>query len=304
MGERSITSYPLGVTGNENTIEGIASDNYHFGDDVNGVKIAVIGGLSGTQDCQEVYQEGLTVLFTLPDDISFIASDLTSSSSPVRDQTFPPESGFFFDKDSVESRYVWRWITMESPDLIIELRHGENTNVIQSENYTEREKNSLLGEISLGLGPTPGPIPSVQITGTTETVKDLILKTIDNVRGNSPSHSPARIELNQRSSRSPLETAEILGDRYGYKLDEPVNYVQGVAISGRLRLHSLTDSTPNPSKQIASFVHFLTTDEGFERNNKSGPNLAGICWAPELAELTGENIWNCLLYTSPSPRDS
>ena len=97
MGERSITSYPLGVTGNENTIEGIASDNYHFGDDVNGVKIAVIGGLSGTRDCQEVYQEGLTVLFTLPDDISFIASDLTSSSSPVRDQTFPPESGFFFD---------------------------------------------------------------------------------------------------------------------------------------------------------------------------------------------------------------
>ena len=136
MGERSITSYPLGVTGNENTIEGIASDNYHFGDDVNGVKIAVIGGLSGTQDCQEVYQEGLTVLFTLPDDISFIASDLTSSSSPVRDQTFPPESGFFFDKDSVESRYVWRWITMESPDLIIELRHSENTNVIQSENYS------------------------------------------------------------------------------------------------------------------------------------------------------------------------
>ena len=52
MGERSITSYPLGVTGNENTIEGIASDNYHFGDDVNGVKIAVIGGLSGTQHCQ------------------------------------------------------------------------------------------------------------------------------------------------------------------------------------------------------------------------------------------------------------
>jgi len=295
MGERSITSYPLGVTGNENTIEGIASDNYHFGDDVNGVKIAVIGGLSGTQDCQKVYQEGLTVLFTLPDDIAFIASDLTSSSSPVRDQTFPPENGFFFDKDSVESRYVWRWITMESPDLIIELRHGKNTNVIQSENYTEREKNSLLGEISLGLGPTPGPIPSVQITGTTGTVKDLILKTIDNVRGNSPSHSPARIELNQRSSRSPLETAEILGDRYGYKLDEPVNYVQGVAISGRLRLHSLTDSTPNPSKQIASFVNFLTTDEGFERNNKSGPNLAGICWAPELAEATGENIWNELL---------
>ena len=295
MDERSVISFPLGVSASENTIEGISSSNYHSDDAPPRYKIAFIGGLSGTQECHDVYLKGMAVLPELPVDIGFIASDLTSSHSPVKDQVFPPEGGFFFDRDSVESRYVWRWLTMESPDLVIELRHGESTSIIQSESYTEREKGSLLGEISAGFGPTPGSIPSVRITGTTETVKDQLLQTIKNVAGNYPSHSSAWIELEQRSSRSPLETAKILGNIYGYKLDEPINYVQGVAISGRLRLHHISKSTPSPSEQISDLVNFLTTDEGFERNNKSGPNLAAICWAPELAEATGENTWNELL---------
>ena len=295
MDERSVISFPLGVSASENTIEGISSSNYHSDDAPPRYKIAFIGGLSGTQECHDVYLKGMAVLPELPVDIGFIASDLTSSHSPVKDQVFPPEGGFFFDKDSVESRYVWRWLTMESPDLVIELRHGESTSIIQSKSYTEREKGSLLGEISAGFGPTPGSIPSVRITGTTETVKDQLSQTIKNVAGNYPSHSSAWIELEQRSSRSPLEAAKILGNIYGYKLDEPINYVQGVAISGRLRLHHISKSTPNPSEQISDLVNFLTTDEGFERNNKSGPNLAAICWAPELAEATGENTWNELL---------
>ena len=295
MGERSVISLPLGITRSEDTIEGIASSNYHSDDPSPRYKIALIGGLSGTQESHNVYLEGMKVLLDSPDDVGFIASDLTSSYSPLVDQIFPPESGFFFDTDSIESRYVWRWLTMESPDLIIELRHGASTSIIQSKSYTEGEKGSLLGEISAGRGPIPGSIPSVKITADTLVVKDLLVQTIKDVTENPPSPSTAGIELDQRSFRSPLKVAEILGNRYGYKLDEPINYVQGVSISGRLRLHDISEITLNPSEQIASFVNFLTTDEGFERNNKSGPNLAAICWAPELAEATGENIWNELL---------
>ena len=82
---------------------------------------------------------------------------------------------------------------------------------------------------------------------------------------------------------------------YGYKLDQPVNYVQGVAVSGRLRLKSLDDSYPDPNDDISKLVSFLTTDEGYEGNDRSGPNLAAMCWAGELAESTGDNKWNDLL---------
>ena len=108
MDERSVISFPLGVSASENTIEGISSSNYHSDDAPPRYKIAFIGGLSGTQECHDVYIKGMAVLPELPIDIGFIASDLTSSHSPVKDQVFPPEGGFFFNRDSVESRYVWR----------------------------------------------------------------------------------------------------------------------------------------------------------------------------------------------------
>jgi rhamnogalacturonyl hydrolase YesR len=54
-------------------------------------------------------------------------------------------------------------------------------------------------------------------------------------------------------------------------------------------------SYPDPTKDIAELVNFLTTDEGYEGNVRTGPNLAAMCWADELAEATGTTKWSDLL---------
>ncbi len=43
--------------------------------------------------------------------------------------TFPPIDGFFDDPDRPESRYVWRWVTYQAPDLVVEVRAGEELQV-------------------------------------------------------------------------------------------------------------------------------------------------------------------------------
>ena len=44
--------------------------------------------------------------------------------------TFPPIGGFFDDPDRPESRYVWRWVTYQAPDLVVEVRAGEELRVL------------------------------------------------------------------------------------------------------------------------------------------------------------------------------
>ena len=75
---------------------------------------------------------------------------------------------------------------------------------------------------------------------------------------------------------------------YGEVL-EPVNYIRGVAISGRLRLHRLDPATPDPAPSIAEVVGRLLSPESLaELARADGSVHAGFVWADELTEATGD----------------
>ncbi|HJN92062.1 MAG TPA: hypothetical protein QGF05_04960 [Dehalococcoidia bacterium] len=60
------------------------------------------------------------------------------------------------------------------------------------------------------------------------------------------------------SRQAPLDVARILAAEYGHEL-EPINYIRGVAMSGRIRLHELAPSGTDPSASIAAVVDPLVT---------------------------------------------
>ena len=86
---------------------------------------------------------------------------------------------------------------------------------------------------------------------------------------------------------APIDVARVLAAEYGYLL-EPVNYIRGVAMSGRLRLHQL-DGGDDPSPSIVQAVEpFLAADQaGLEEMD--GSVRAGYAWADELTEATGDD---------------
>ena len=85
--------------------------------------------------------------------------------------------------------------------------------------------------------------------------------------------------------------SKILSKVYGHKLDQPINYVQGVSISGRIRLAQLDKNYPKAIEDIPGFVSFILNENQFTQNTQTGPNLAGLCWADELSDTTGDKKW-------------
>ena len=62
-----------------------------------------------------------------------------------------------------------------------------------------------------------------------------------------------------------------------------------------MRLSNLDSAYPDPADSVVKLVEFLTTEAGFAGNDRTGPNLAAMCWAEELLESTSDEIWKNLL---------
>lgn len=87
----------------------------------------------------------------------------------------------------------------------------------------------------------------------------------------------------------PLDLARVLAREYGHEL-APVNYVRGVAISGRLRLHALAPESADPAPAIAEAVAPHVTPAALATlRDADGAVHAGYVWAGELAAATGDD---------------
>ena len=85
-----------------------------------------------------------------------------------------------------------------------------------------------------------------------------------------------------------LDKARILAARYGHRLERPVVYTQGVALTARLELAQLDDEYPDPSDEISAIVapYLSDPDAVFDASDGTA-NYAGINWASELLHLKG-----------------
>lgn len=104
-----------------------------------------------------------------------------------------------------------------------------------------------------------------------------------------------------KNLKSAIEYAANLATHYGHQLERSVVYTQGVALSGRLRLHELSpESSGDPSGDIAAMVAEYSDDHsGIFSESDGTANYAGICWADELARATGdESYLELLRYTA------
>ncbi|MDA0735024.1 MAG: glycoside hydrolase family 88 protein [Chloroflexi bacterium] len=274
------------------------------------VRVLLIGGLSGASaDSGLVLQvlefaareERLTPKVALSAVPWANLDAFTTESANVRDLSggYPPQDNFYFDADAPESRYIWRWICLQSPDLLLEIRSGdsvrwESNDAVGFLPVTIGASkivgaNSLLGAIGQGRPDGIGPIPGLRLTVSEKELGlelGRLWESLLQVWSWDP--SPARQELLDRRSRSNLETANILASAYGHRL-ETVVYTQGVAISGRLQLAGLMEDSANSIPVIASVVEDILSGERdpFEKP-PSGSTLAGIIWAYDLARATGD----------------
>lgn len=87
----------------------------------------------------------------------------------------------------------------------------------------------------------------------------------------------------------PLDLARVLAREYGHVL-APVNYIRGVAISGRLRLHALAPDGADPAPEIAHAVApYVTPEVLASLREADGSVHAGYVWGSELSAATRDS---------------
>ena len=225
---------------------------------------------------------------------------------------YPPQDGFYFDESAPERRYLWRWICYQAPDLVVEVALSDSDNddarweaneaaagsaTAAAVNAAAMAKgDSLLAALGRPADDAPGTIPGLRLTthwtGLTDALRMLWAAT---GKDSDAPASQGRLALEARRNRTPLELAHILAGRYGRALD-PVNYTQGVGISGRLRLAALDGGSVSPSAEIAELISPIAADPAAYLAEAGGAALTGVVWAARLADDTGDEAYRRLFF--------
>ena len=215
---------------------------------------------------------------------------------------YPPLDQFFYDPHNPERRYLWRWASLQAPDLLLEVRAGQAVAweasatamalapALQATLVTPPDSflAALGADLSNGLAPNGlGSIPGLRLTTPPEAL-DAQLNRLWSLlpRAATLRPSPARRQLEARRARSPLQVARSLAAVYGHTL-EPVVYTQGMAISGRLRLSRLDPTYADPVPSIVRLVEpYVSGEVRMFDASASAATLAGLIWGMQLAEVT------------------
>ncbi len=113
------------------------------------------------------------------------AAAAAASAEPAARPVFPPEKGYYDAPELRETRYLWRWITMLAPDLVIEVRDGPTLewrgNALGRERVPaslEAVAASLAGALGAGAPDGLAPVAALQVSGpaaeVTRAVRDFL----------------------------------------------------------------------------------------------------------------------------------
>ena len=284
---------------------------YDFSGDC--TRILVVGGVNGTDgDVQLIFDviktitshsngfNGLSISYIPCLNYDAYIGNLQDSETQMKlTHGFSPAGNYFFDSEIPESRYIWRWVSYQAPDLVIELSLGESIRIELNDaapafiadmnTVSTVSDDSLIGALGQKYESSPESIPGVRITGVSEQVVsktvELLHKAIDSKGTDQSLSSLGAAIIRKRRDRTAQAVSEALAAQFGYKLDSPINYIQGVGVSGRIRLAEYTNQdVPDDIFQLVDpYVDNPSTSFGDVPGSAS---LAGAVWADDLFRVT------------------
>lgn len=173
---------------------------------------------------------------------------------------FPPESGFFDDKQDPESRFLWRWTAMQAPDLVIDLRvaaaTGWRANVLAMDVVTgavAAPETSFVAALGAGRPSGLAPVAALQLDAPVADATRAIAGLLQNLPLAS---SPLRQAIDARLARTPLDVARLVAPKYPA---QPImSYIPALSWSGSLHLAQMTGEEKYWDKPLADLAPFLS----------------------------------------------
>jgi rhamnogalacturonyl hydrolase YesR len=279
-GEPRVVS-AAGVTRDETPLLTIENPSAFDGSDTK-LRIVIVGGLDGEEASARAAVEAIRWFKT--EAPRAIQQRWNVSALPMADPdrhatnrpfAFPPEKGFFDDPQQPESRYLWRWIVYQAPDLVLEVREGDAS--------LDGLATALAKRDVSGLGTVP-----VELAGAAG-VRVTLQRALDATRTRSPLHAA----LAKRVERDPLAIARVLANRYP---QAPImSYIPTVAWTNMLRLAAITGEDEWRVKVREQTNAWISGEKAPLGDQKLLTSIAGYMIFGELAALDGNARARALL---------
>jgi len=213
--------------------------------------------------------------------ISALLYAYQNDATPVQRLEFPPVKGFFDHPEQPESRYAWRWVTYQAPDLLLQLRGGD----VLSRGTPPG--GSLAAAMAGGteIGTLPVVFGSVRETDGPTLVQQVLTDTT--IAG----RSEIRPTLAARVDRTPLAIARVLANRYPQM--PLVSYIPSVAWASTLRLATVTKDDALKKKVLSETQPWLSGERPLFGERPALTAAAGTLIYAELAQ-SGEEAARAL----------
>lgn len=205
---------------------------------------------------------------------------------------FPPQGTAYANDGDPEAAYLWRWIGMHAPDLMVRVDPAKafvlsvpKTGIESLERLRKQplsdatfHGHSLVAQLVKTPPADVGIVPAAAVgVGKGRNFMPKLLSALQKAEFTGP--SPARKELQQRLDRTPLEVAEQLAKVYGHDLNSVV-YIPAVAAIGQVRLAKRTGD----AERLAAVEKIAAP---YVAGDKTAKTNSHVAWAGHLvfAEL-------------------
>jgi hypothetical protein len=194
-------------------------------------------------------------------------------------QVFPPEDGFYNHDTSPESRYLWRWVAFQAPDLVLEVRSGQTLSweVSQGAGTIHLDgprppRGTLAAEMWAGTPSGLAPVPAVRASTSVADAPRMLQSLLEAATSLGP--SPLHEALRARAGRTPVEIARVLAERY--PSSPSVSYIPAVTWSNTLRLAARLGDDGLVESVRGQMAPFLSGETATVSEPYRLTNLAGL----------------------------
>ncbi len=266
--------------------------------------------------------------------------DVCPSSNQGDVLRFPPSGTAYSDKQQPEAIYLWRWIGMHAPDLVIEITRGKKLGWLASETAAGNlrkladaldakavtQHDSLVVQLGMNAPSNVGRVPALRVTLPADETVTTLLTKLDQalLQTKFKNLSPARLELQKRLARTPVQVAKQLGEVYGRDLDS-ITYIPALAAIAQYRLgkkvgdHSrcqliekatqpyIDGKSTKPGSPVSMAGHLVFCELAMTGSNKRHLELARLGadvaflsdGNPSLANLTKSRMSDAVFMAGP-----
>jgi len=255
-------------------------------------RLVLVGGLDGDADATRLVLDAVRWFKTEAPEaerarwlVSALPLALPGAATTGPPAEFPPVDGFFDHPERPESRYVWRWVAYQAPDLVVEVRAGDESSV-RAGSRPEAEgvpAGSLAAALADPANHTGlGPVDTLLATATAGDGAAVMRAVLAHARDRQ---SPLRNVLNRRIARDPLSVARLMARRYPGT--PSISYIPALAWVHTLRIAEMDDDASLRGKVLEEVRPWLSGDRPLFGNRISFAALAGTMIFSRLTGLPG-----------------